>query len=67
MIESTPFLTKKYIETRDTTVPMKLLTSFPASSTTFPEGFTLHSRVKKIAEDRAAMGEGKLPVDWGMG
>ncbi|MDP3637736.1 MAG: 2-oxoglutarate dehydrogenase E1 component, partial [Azonexus sp.] len=34
--------------------------------TTFPEGYVLHSRVKKIADDRAAMGEGKLPVDWGM-
>jgi len=26
----------------------------------------MHSRVKKIIEDRAQMGEGKLPVDWGM-
>jgi 2-oxoglutarate dehydrogenase E1 component len=34
--------------------------------TDIAEGFALHSRVKKIIEDRAAMGEGKLPVDWGM-
>ena len=34
--------------------------------TTIPEGFTLHNRVKKIIEDRRAMGEGKLPIDWGM-
>ena len=34
--------------------------------TTVPENFTLHSRVKKIIDDRRQMGEGKLPVDWGM-
>lgn len=66
MIDWTPFLTKKYIETCDTTVPMKELQRLSQRLTTFPEGYTLHSRVKKIADDRAAMGEGKLPVDWGM-
>jgi len=66
MIDWTPFLTKKYIETCDTTVPMKELQRLAQRLSTFPEGFALHSRVKKIAEDRAAMGEGKLPVDWGM-
>lgn len=65
-IDWTPFLTKGYIETCDTTVPMKELKRLSKALTTFPEGYTLHSRVKKIAEDRAAMGEGKLPVDWGM-
>ena len=34
--------------------------------TTIPEGFSV-LRVKKIVEDRAAMGEGKLPVDLGYG
>jgi 2-oxoglutarate dehydrogenase E1 component len=66
MIDWTPFLSKKYIETCDTTVPMKELQRLSQRLSTFPEGFALHSRVKKIAEDRAAMGEGKLPVDWGM-
>jgi len=65
-IDWTPFLTKGYIENCDTTVPLKELQRLSKRLTTFPEGFTLHSRVKKIAEDRAAMGEGKLPVDWGM-
>ncbi|PKO92861.1 MAG: 2-oxoglutarate dehydrogenase E1 component [Betaproteobacteria bacterium HGW-Betaproteobacteria-10] len=66
MIDWTPFLTKNYIETCDTTVPMKELQRLSQRLTTFPEGYVLHSRVKKIADDRAAMGEGKLPVDWGM-
>ncbi len=62
-----PFLTKTYIETWDTTVPMSELKRLSERLTTLPEGFTLHSRVKKIVEDRRAMGEGALPVDWGMG
>jgi 2-oxoglutarate dehydrogenase E1 component len=66
MIDWTPFLTKNYIETCDTTVPMKELQRLSERLSTIPEGFALHSRVKKIVEDRAAMGEGKLPVDWGM-
>ena len=65
-IDWTPFLSKGYIETCDTTVPMKELKRLAKGLTTFPEGYSLHSRVKKIVEDRAAMGEGKLPVDWGM-
>ncbi|HEX6735593.1 MAG TPA: 2-oxoglutarate dehydrogenase E1 component, partial [Azonexus sp.] len=65
-IDWTPFLTKNYIETCDTRVPAEELKRLSQRLTTFPEGFSLHSRVKKIAEDRAAMGEGKLPVDWGM-
>lgn len=66
IIDWTPFLTKSYIETCDTTVPMAELQRLARRLTDIPEGFTLHSRVKKIVEDRAAMGEGKLPVDWGM-
>ncbi len=65
-IDWTPYLTKSYIETCDTTVPVKELQRLAQRLTTLPEGFTLHSRVKKIVEDRAAMGEGKLLVDWGM-
>ena len=32
-----------------------------------PAGFKLHPRVEKVIADRRAMGEGKLPLDWGMG
>ncbi len=65
-IDWTPYLTKQYIETCDTTVPVAELQRLAQRLSTIPEGFTLHSRVKKIVEDRAAMGEGKIPVDWGM-
>jgi 2-oxoglutarate dehydrogenase E1 component len=65
-IDWTPFLTKSYIENCDTTVPVKELQRLATRLTKMPEGFVLQSRVKKIVEDRSAMGEGKLPVDWGM-
>ena len=66
VIDWTPFLVKNYVENCDTSVPASELARLSERLTTFPEGFTLHSRVKKVVEDRAAMGEGKLPVDWGM-
>ncbi|SBT06142.1 2-oxoglutarate decarboxylase, thiamin-requiring [Candidatus Accumulibacter aalborgensis] len=65
-IDWTPFVSPKYIETCDTRVPMAELQRLAERLTTLPEGFTVHSRVRKIIEDRRQMGEGKLPVDWGM-
>ncbi|MFA7292250.1 MAG: 2-oxoglutarate dehydrogenase E1 component [Rhodocyclaceae bacterium] len=65
-IDWSPYLTKKYIPNCDTTVPLKELKRLSVGLTTIPEGFTLHNRVKKIIDDRRAMGEGKLPLDWGM-
>src|SRR5258706_11869225 len=34
--------------------------------TTYPEGFHIHPKVKKLPEQRAEMGTGKKPVDYGM-
>jgi 2-oxoglutarate dehydrogenase E1 component len=36
------------------------------SLTTYPEGFSIHPKVKKLLEQREKMGTGKLPVDYGM-
>ncbi len=33
--------------------------------TRLPEGFKLHSRVKRIIEDRKKMAAGEIPMDWG--
>jgi len=33
---------------------------------TYPEGFHIHPKVKKLLEQRAEMGAGKRPVDYGM-
>jgi 2-oxoglutarate dehydrogenase E1 component len=34
--------------------------------TTYPDGFHIHPKVKKLLEQRAEMGQGKRPVDYGM-
>ena len=34
--------------------------------TTYPEGFHIHPKVKKLLEQRAEMGSGRRPVDYGM-
>jgi 2-oxoglutarate dehydrogenase E1 component len=34
--------------------------------TSYPEGFHIHPKVKKLLEQRAEMGAGKRPVDYGM-
>jgi len=34
--------------------------------TTYPDGFHIHPKVKKLLEQRAEMGTGKRPIDYGM-
>ncbi|HKF20409.1 MAG TPA: 2-oxoglutarate dehydrogenase E1 component [Candidatus Angelobacter sp.] len=36
------------------------------SLTSYPEGFSIHPKVKKLLEQREKMGTGKLPLDYGM-
>ena len=50
----------------DTAVPRARLQQLAERLTTIPENFKLHSRVEKIISDRAAMGRGEMPLDWGM-
>jgi 2-oxoglutarate dehydrogenase E1 component len=63
----TPFAGQKYTDVCDTTVPLADLKKLSKAVTTIPEGFNLHSRVANIIEARKQMGEGKQPLDWGMG
>ncbi|MGA7218040.1 MAG: 2-oxoglutarate dehydrogenase E1 component [Candidatus Sulfotelmatobacter sp.] len=42
------------------------LAELSARLTTFPEGFHIHPKVKKLLEQRAEMGAAKRPVDYGM-
>ena len=51
----------------DTRMQVKTLEMLARQMTTVPEGFKVHPRVEKVLADRRAMGEGKLPLDWGMG
>jgi 2-oxoglutarate dehydrogenase E1 component len=49
----------------DTRLPIETLQKLATSLTTLPDGLVLHSRVKKIVEDRRKMTAGALPLDWG--
>lgn len=62
-----PFLKQPYTDQCDTAIPQQEIVRLAERLTDIPEGFTLHPRVKKIIDDRAAMGRGELPFDWGMG
>ena len=66
-IDWTPYIDVPYTEKCDTTVSKAELQRLSKRLTDIPPNFTLHSRVQKIIDDRKQMGEGKLPVDWGMG
>ena len=49
----------------DPSVPVATIQSLATELTTIPDGFTLHSRVNKLVEDRRKMTAGALPIDWG--
>ncbi|NMG35552.1 2-oxoglutarate dehydrogenase E1 component [Azoarcus sp. TTM-91] len=66
-VDWTPFLNQPYTDDADTSIPMQEIKRLSERLTAIPETFTLHSRVKKIIDDRSAMGRGELPLDWGMG
>ncbi|MFI5125860.1 MAG: 2-oxoglutarate dehydrogenase E1 component [Candidatus Acidiferrales bacterium] len=50
----------------DTGVPEDKLHEITAKLTTYPDGFAIHPKIKKLLEQRAAMGAGKSLVDYGM-
>jgi len=56
----------KWNENDDTRIPVGELQSLAERLTTVPPNFKLHPRVEKIISDRRLMGQGKIPVDWGM-
>ncbi len=62
-----PYLSKKWTDAGDTAIPMAEWKRLAEKITTIPESVTAHQLVKKVYADRAAMGRGEIPVDWGMG
>ena len=50
----------------ETGLPEEELTELTSRLTTYPAGFHIHPKVKKLLEQRAEMGTGKRPVDYGM-
>jgi 2-oxoglutarate dehydrogenase E1 component len=51
---------------RETGLSIEELAELTAPLTAYPEGFHIHPKVKKLLEQRAEMGTGKRPVDYGM-
>ena len=49
-----------------TGVPQEALLELTRRLTTYPEGFHIHPKVKKLLEQRVEMGTGKKPLDYGM-
>jgi 2-oxoglutarate dehydrogenase E1 component len=66
-VDWTPFLGKKWTDAADTAIPMSEWKRLAEKITTVPANFTPHPLVKKVLDDRAAMGRGEVNVDWGMG
>ncbi len=66
-VDWAPFLGKKWTDASDTAIPMTEWKRLAEKITTIPSAVTPHQLVKKVYDDRAAMGRGDVNVDWGMG
>ncbi|GAB4208072.1 MAG: 2-oxoglutarate dehydrogenase E1 component [Tibeticola sp.] len=66
-VDWSPFLGKKWTDAGDTAVPLTEWKRLAERITTLPATITPHPLVRKVYDDRAAMGRGELNVDWGMG
>lgn len=62
-----PFLNRKWTDAADTAVPVTELKRLAERITTTPDTLKLHPLVEKVVKDRANMGRGDQPLDWGMG
>lgn len=66
-VDWSPYLGKKWTDTADSAIPMAEWKRLADRLTVIPDNVTPHQLVKKVYADRAAMGRGDIPVDWGMG
>jgi 2-oxoglutarate dehydrogenase E1 component len=66
-VDWSPFLGQKWTDAGDTAIPLTEWKRLAERITTIPDTVTPHQLVKKVLDDRAAMGRGEMNVDWGMG
>ncbi|MDR7377832.1 2-oxoglutarate dehydrogenase E1 component [Rhodoferax ferrireducens] len=66
-VDWSPYLNRKWTDAGDTAIPLVEWKRLAEKITTIPASVTPHQLVKKVYDDRAAMGRGDIPVDWGMG
>jgi 2-oxoglutarate dehydrogenase E1 component len=66
-VDWSPYMGKKWTDAGDTSITLTDWKRLAEKISTIPESVTPHQLVKKVYDDRAAMGRGDIPVDWGMG
>ncbi len=66
-VDWAPFLNQKWTDAGSTALPLAEWKRISEKITTLPRSVTPHQLVKNVYENRAAMGRGDMPVDWGMG
>ena len=66
-VDWSPFLNQKWTDSADTALPLTEWKRLAERITTLPDNVNPHPLVKKVIDDRAAMGRGEINVDWGMG
>jgi 2-oxoglutarate dehydrogenase E1 component len=66
-VDWSPFLGKRWTDSADTAIPLTEWKRLSERLTRLPGSVAPHPLVKKVYDDRAAMGRGDLNVDWGMG
>ncbi|MDH5857510.1 2-oxoglutarate dehydrogenase E1 component [Lampropedia aestuarii] len=66
-VDWSPYLNRKWTDEGETAIPLSEWKRLAERLTTLPADVTPHQLVKKVYSDRAAMGRGEIPVDWGMG
>jgi len=66
-VDWAPFLNQKWTDAGSTALPLAEWKRISEKITTLPANVTPHQLVKNVYDNRAAMGRGEIPVDWGMG
>ena len=66
-VDWAPFLNQKWTDSGNTAIPLAEWKRIAEKITTLPSTVTPHQLVKNVYDNRAAMGRGDMPVDWGMG
>ena len=66
-VDWAPYLNKPWTDQADTALPLAEWNRLAERITTIPDSVTPHPLVRKVYQDRAAMGRGETAVDWGMG
>jgi len=64
-VDWTPYLGHAWTADCDTRFDLKTLQNLSDKLLQLPEGFVVQRQVAKILEDRAKMGTGELPINWG--